>query len=159
MIKLRTINDIFFAIAASDRPKAILVQAQGGNWEPISSATFYQRVLAVARALSEWGIGKGARVAILAENRWEWAVADFATLALGAVDVPIYPTLLAEQIAALLADSGARVIFVSTQAQYDKIASIRARTAIERIVVMDQASTPDGIAFSSLLEKIGRAHV
>jgi long-chain acyl-CoA synthetase len=157
VINLRTINDIFFAIAASARPKAILVQAPDGSWEPISSPSLYQRVLAVARSLTAWGIGKGERVAILSENRWEWAVADFATLALGAVDVPIYPTLLAEQIAALLADSGARVIFVSTQAQYDKIASIRTRTAIERIVVMDQASTPDGIAFSSLLEQAAGA--
>ena len=45
---------------------------------------------------------KGDRIALIAENRWEWAVTDFAALAIGAVDVPIYPTLTGEQIAALV---------------------------------------------------------
>jgi long-chain acyl-CoA synthetase len=52
----------------------------------------YQRVRVFADVLAGWGMKKGDRVAILAENRWEWAVADFAALAMGAVDVPIYPT-------------------------------------------------------------------
>ncbi len=95
------------------------------------------RVYAIAQAFTSWGIVKGDRIALLAENRWEWPVVDFATLVLGAADVPIYPTLTAEQIASLLIDSGARIAVVSTQAQYDKIASIRSRTQLERVVVMD----------------------
>ena len=75
---------------------------------------------------------------------------DFATLVLGAVDVPIYPTLTAEQIAVLLVDSGARVAVVSTEAQYRKLASIRGQTQLEHIVVMDQL---DGVTtLSSLLQ-------
>ena len=109
------------------------------------------RVRAVAAALRSWGIGKGDRVAILAENRWEWAIADFACLGLGAVDVPIYPTLLAGQIAPLLADSGSRAIFVSTRVQYDKIAAVRSRTRLERVVIMDEANLPDAVTFSSLV--------
>ena len=110
-----------------------------------------QRVRAVAAALRSWGIGKGDRVAILSENRWEWAIADFACLALGAVDVPIYPNLLADQIIPLLADSGSRVIFVSTRAQYDKIAPHRSATALEHVVVMDDDILPGAETFSSLI--------
>ena len=73
------------------------------------------RVYAIAQAFTSWGIVKGDRIALLAENRWEWPVVDFATLVLGAADVPIYPTLTAEQIASLLIDSGARVAVVSTE--------------------------------------------
>ncbi len=99
---------------------------------------------ALGECLRYWGIVKGDRIALLAENRWEWPVVDFATLVLGAVDVPIYPTLTAEQIAALLIDSGARVAVVSTEAQYRKIASIRSQTQLERIVVMDQIAGLEG---------------
>ena len=67
------------------------------------------------------GLVKGDRVAILSENRWEWAVTDFATLAMGGVDVPLYGTLTPEQIGYMLRDSGAKVVVVSTGEQYDKI--------------------------------------
>lgn len=136
----------------------MLAEDGSGQWRAISSEQVYQRVRAVAQALRSWGIGKGDRVAILAENRWEWAVADFACLAIGAVDVPIYPTLLAEQIAPLLEDSGARAIFVSTPAQFEKIRGIAPNTPIERLVVMDDlpqdphhAESPAVVLFSSLI--------
>src|SRR5579859_4505196 len=102
---IRTLNDLFLRVAAAANPCAVLWQSASSDWQPISSDQIYQRVRAVAHALHNWGIGKGDRVAIIAENRWEWAVADFAILALGAVDVPIYPTLTGEQIAELLIDS------------------------------------------------------
>ena len=151
MLNLKTLNDILFVIAASNRERAILTQDAAGAWQPISGSQIYQRVRSVAEAFSNWGIQKGDRIAILGENRWEWAVADFAALALGAVDVPIYPTLTAEQIAILLADSGARIAVVSTRTQYEKVASTRAQTAIEHIVLMDEEGTADAVLFSSLI--------
>src|SRR6185312_5347567 len=145
------LNDIFFIVAAANHERAILAQDAHGAWQPISGNQIYQRVRALAAAFREWGISKGDRIAILSENRWEWAVTDFAALSLGAVDVPIYPTLTAEQSADLLADSGARVAVVSTLAQYEKVAQHRARTAVERILIMDEEGTPDAVRFSSLL--------
>ena len=64
-------------------------------------------------------------------------IADFASLLLGAVTVPIYATLTAEQTAYILRDSGARVVFVSSEAQLQKVLSIREQTAVEKIVVFD----------------------
>ncbi|MGA7523012.1 MAG: long-chain fatty acid--CoA ligase [Acidobacteriaceae bacterium] len=151
MLQLKTLNDIFFTMAESRRDRAILWQDAAGSWQPISSEQFAQRVRAVAAALTSWGIRNGDRVAILSENRWEWAVADFACLALGVVDVPIYPTLLAEQIAPLLADSGSRAIFLSTRTQYDKIAAIRDATMLEHVVIMDEEALPGADTFASLL--------
>ncbi len=109
-----------------------------GTWQRISSRQLYQRVRALASAMAAWGIGKGDRVAILAENRWEWAVTDFAVLALGAVDVPLYATLTEDQIATMLADSGARIVVVSSAQQYEKVAAARSRTVVEKILVMDR---------------------
>ena len=62
----------------------------------------------------------------MSENRWEWAVTDFAMLAIGAADVPIYPTLTGEQVAELVRDAGCRIAVVSTRLQYDKL-SLRPR--------------------------------
>lgn len=126
-----------------------------GQWQAITGYQLYARVRSLATALSGWSIGKGDRVAILSENRWEWAVTDFAVLALGAVDVPLYATLTARQVATMLADSGARVVFVSSAQQYEKVAALRDETSIEKIVLMDPL--PHGaqaIAFSSLMPTI-----
>jgi long-chain acyl-CoA synthetase len=151
VLQLQTLNDILITLAANPREQAILVQDKSAGWKPVSSAEFLRRIRSVAAALRAWGIAKGDRVAILAENRWEWAVADFACLAIGAVDVPLYPTLLPEQIGQLLADSGARFIFVSTPAQYDKIAAIRATTALDHVVLMDDDPAPGAAPFSELV--------
>jgi long-chain acyl-CoA synthetase len=138
MFTLETLVDVVALVAKSNRERAILWQDASGNWQPISSRDLLTRVYALANTFLSWGINKGDRIAILAENRWEWPVVDFATLVLGAVDVPIYPTLTAEQVALLLNDSGARVAVASTEAQYRKLASIRDQTKLEHIIVMDQ---------------------
>src|ERR1700733_6369510 len=152
MFNLETLVDVVTLIAASKRERAILWQDTAGNWHPFSRTEVPARGYATAQVFASWGIVKGDRIALLAENRWEWPVIDFATLVLGAADVPIYPTLTAEQIAGLLIDSGARVAVVSTQAQYNKIASIRSRTQLERIVVMDDIAGQDSTPLSSLLK-------
>ncbi|HVT98151.1 MAG TPA: long-chain fatty acid--CoA ligase, partial [Acidobacteriaceae bacterium] len=152
MPTLRTLNDIFLAIADSPRDRAMLFQDAAGAWQPISALQVYQRVRALAETLRSWGVRKGDRVAILAENRWEWAVADFACLAIGAIDVPIYPNLLTDHIVPLLVDSGSRILFVSTRAQYEKIAPRSAATPLEHIVIMDDDPTATGAeSFSSLI--------
>ncbi len=151
---LETANDVFFRLVELDRAEAILQQSADGFWQPISARQVYARVRSLAAALLAWGIIKGDRIAILAENRWEWAVTDFGVLAIGAVDVPIYPTLTGEQTAALLADSGSRIAFVSTREQYEKVAAVRGRTRLERIVLMDGFGAEagiDAVAFSSLM--------
>ncbi len=152
MLDLRTLNDIFFNITSSHRERAMLWQNASEEWQPVSAAQLYQRVRALGETFLSWGINKGDRIALLAENRWEWAVTDFAALAIGAVDVPIYPTLTAEQIAVLLADSGCRIAVVSTRKQYEKVESILHQTQVEHIVLMDEEGTPDAVLFSSLLK-------
>ena len=148
---ISTVNDLFRRVANAANPRAVLWQDEFGQWQPISSDLIYQRVRALAQAFLGWGAKKGDRIALISENRWEWAITDFATLAIGAADVPIYPTLTGEQIAALLNDADCRIVVVSTRQQFDKLHSVLAMTKLERVVIMD-APAPDGaIAFSSLL--------
>jgi len=149
---ITTINDLFCRVAAAANSRAILWQDEFGQWQPISSDQIYQRTRALAQAFLSWGAKKGDRIAIIAENRWEWAITDFAALAIGAADVPIYPTLTGEQIAALIADAGCKIAVVSTRQQFDKLNAVRSQTQLERVVMMDSAAPPEGaVPFSQLM--------
>ncbi|HKD62337.1 MAG TPA: long-chain fatty acid--CoA ligase [Terracidiphilus sp.] len=152
MPSLSTLNDLFSRVAAAKNPRAILWQDESGNWQPISSDQIYHRVRTLSEVFISWGAKKGDRIALVAENRWEWAIADFAILAMNAVNVPVYPTLTGEQIAVLLADADCKIAIVSTRQQFDKINAVRSRTELEHIVIMDSAAAPEGsIAFSTIL--------
>src|ERR1700712_917131 len=109
MFQLETLVDVIGLVAASKRERVFLCQDGSQQWQPMSSDALMAPGDAVGQGVTAWGGAQGGRIALLAENRWEWPVVDFATLVLGAADVPIYPTLTADQIAALLIDSGARV--------------------------------------------------
>ncbi|HWT66971.1 MAG TPA: AMP-binding protein, partial [Terracidiphilus sp.] len=149
---LKTINDLFCRIASMGNPRVVLWQDEFGNWLPLSSDQIYQRVRRLAEVLLGWGEQKGSRIALISENRWEWAVTDFATLAIGAVNVPIYPTLTGEQIAVLIEDAGCKTAVVSTRQQFEKLNAVRKLTGLERIVMMDPIAAPDGaISLSELL--------
>jgi long-chain acyl-CoA synthetase len=154
---LATINDILLLVASRKENVAVLRRDAKGAWQPVSGDELYRAVAALTRSLKKLGIVQGDRIALIAENRWEWAATDFAALAMGAVDVPIYPTLTAEQTGALLADSGSRIAVVSTRKQYEKVAAVRHRTRLEHIVVMDNESLPDTLNFHDLLGLIGDA--
>jgi long-chain acyl-CoA synthetase len=111
---------------------------EAGEWKSISATKFYSMTAGVAAALRNWGISKGDRIAIISENRPEWTIADFAIALSGAVVVPMFPTLPADQTKFLLQDSGARAAFVSTKKQLKKILAIAGETSIEQIVMMDK---------------------
>src|ERR1700744_1841192 len=153
MFKVDTLIDVIALLAAGKRQRAVLWQDASGSWLPTSSDDLVGRIYTLANTFGTWGIGQGDRIAILAENRWEWPLVDFATLAVGAADVPIYPTLTAEQIAVLLNDSGARTAVVSSEIQYRKIAAILRQTKLEHIVVMDEIADLESpaVTLSSLL--------
>jgi long-chain acyl-CoA synthetase len=159
---ISTINDLFLRVGTAANPRAVIWQNEIGQWKTISSDQIYQRVRSLAEAFLDWGATKGDRIALISENRWEWTVTDFATLAIGAADVPIYPTLPGEQVAALINDAGCRIAVVSTRQQFDKVNAVRGKTQLERILIMDSAVVPEGaIGFSTVLTEAdarGSAH-
>jgi len=152
-MSLTTLNDVFFAAAERSLDCAMLYR-EAGKWLPISSSDFRRNVVRTAYALQQCGIRKGDRVAILSENRPEWSTADFAILLLGAVTVPVYSTLTPEQTAFTLRDSGAGLIFVSSEQQLRKVVSILPQTDIKKIVVMDHVQLPsDARASYALMDQ------
>jgi long-chain acyl-CoA synthetase len=151
MQDVKTINDAFLKVSSRGDRTAWLWQDPSGEWKSISASEIYGRVRLLARALAGWGVVKGDCVALMSENRWEWPVTDFAVLALGAVDVPLYMTLTPEQVGYMLRDCGAKVAVVSNQEQYDKLCAAGDLPALEHVVVMDGGPFDGAETFASLL--------
>ncbi len=151
-----TLVDLFFEAVERHGAAAAFRYERGGQWQTLRYAEVGERVQRLTRALAELGIEAGDRVALLSENRPEWALTDYACLCLGAIGVPIYATLPAHHVAYLLEHSGARLIFVSDAEQLDKVRQIRSDApALSRIIVFDDLATqdPDVVTFSQLLER------
>jgi len=150
-----TLNQLFFEAAERyDKPDALQFKS-GGQYRPISHKVLLERVRHLARGLRLADVLRSDRVAILSENRPEWAIADYACLTAGLTDVPLYPTLPAEQIAYILRDSGAVAIFVSNAEQAAKIASIRRELGALRTIIAFDEGVAGADTTLSALEALG----
>ncbi|GBE14219.1 long-chain-fatty-acid--CoA ligase FadD15 [bacterium BMS3Abin14] len=96
-----------------------------GSWQPVSWKDLSKAYREVARGLACLGFKRGDRIAILSENRPEWAFADLGILAMGGIDIPFYWTLTPAQLEYILLDCTAGAIFVSNLEYLDKILKIR----------------------------------
>jgi long-chain acyl-CoA synthetase len=153
-----TLTQLFVeATEEHDLPNAMQTKV-GGAYQPISHRTIADRVRHLVFGLKALGVTAGNRVAILSENRPEWAIADYACLMAGMTDVPIYPTLPADQIAYILRDSGAVAIFLSTKEQAAKIANVRSELpALQHVIVFDEDAATGGAIRIAALEAKGAA--
>jgi long-chain acyl-CoA synthetase len=131
---------------------------RGGAWVELTYREFADRVHELSLGLLELGINPGDRVAILSENRPEWAIADYACLTARCTDVPIYPTLPAKQVEHNLCDSGAVAIFVSSRTQLEKVNGLRYRVPLLRHVIgFDDDATGNGVLSLNQMCGLGRA--
>jgi long-chain acyl-CoA synthetase len=149
-----TINRIFFEAIDRFGPHEALRFKREGRWQSLTYREVELQVAHTAFLLMGCKLVPGDRVAILSENRPEWAVVDYAALALGLVVVPVYPTLPADQVAFILRDSGARAVFASSVAQLEKILPLRSQLpALERVFGFDRDTEGGGIqSLDRLLE-------
>jgi long-chain acyl-CoA synthetase len=136
-----------------------MLYKEHGAWRPISSAELCDTIRDQALGLRALGVAPGDRIAILSENRPEWTTTDFGILSAGGITVPIYPTLLRDQVAYILKDSGARVVFVSTPAQVEKaLDACRGRDGAVTIVAFDAPEPlPPGVRTWASVVALGAA--
>ena len=111
---------------------------EDGAWRTLATAQVRARTEALTWALAAAGIGAGDRVAIISPTRLEWALADYAILRIGAVVVPLYPSLAPEPMAYVLEHAGARLAFVAGDDEWQRLATVRSRLSeLERVVSFD----------------------
>jgi long-chain acyl-CoA synthetase len=156
--ELTTLADLPFHVLGR-HPKPLLIgQCRHGVITGESTRDWFDRVRDLALGLMSFGVGKGDRVVIMSESRPEWLLTDFAILTAGAVTVPVYSTLTPGQARYIIQDAGARVAFVSTADQLEKLQRIRHELpSIEVIIAFDPPVTPS-ISVLSLQAVAGRGH-
>lgn len=138
-----SIAQLFFdACQQFDKKDAVLVKTDG-TYKPISHRFWRQRVNHFARGLISLGVQIDEKVAILAETRFEWTIADLGIVCAGGVNVPIYPTSSVDDIAYILDNSDAVGVVASSAEQIDKLLSIKDQLPKLRfIIVMDKLDDP-----------------
>ncbi|MDD5765720.1 MAG: long-chain fatty acid--CoA ligase [Candidatus Marinimicrobia bacterium] len=126
----------FFQNVQAFSDKAAVLTKVSGIFRPVTYRELGTIVRAIALVLDSWGIRKGDRIALMSDNREEWFMSDMACISIGAVCVPVYPTLSAMQISELMKHSEPRMIFFSTQDLLKKIRE--SNYQFESIVSFDQ---------------------
>lgn len=140
-----TLTELFLSSIEkyADRLAYRYFPGEGDALEDVTYGEVYEVVSAAAAGLQALGLTAGEKVAILSENCIEWAFADFACLCAGVLDVPIYSTLTVPQVAYILENSGAQLIFVSDTEQAEKALAASRQIGRElRIVMFDPKAPP-----------------
>ncbi len=141
-----------------DKP-ALAHKPKDGTYQDITYTEFGESVDAFSKGLRTLGVEKGDRVAILSENRPEWAISDFGILKAGAVNVPMFSTLTSAQVGFILKDSAAKIICVSTNDQLMKVNAITDELpSLDRIIIYNEMEEeiPEGVSQFVDVCKLGK---
>jgi long-chain acyl-CoA synthetase len=110
-----------------------------GEWQALSTKDFLDRSMRLSKALIHLGISSGDRVAVASTNRYEWNILDIAVQQVGAVLVPLYPTISAKDYAYILNDCSAAYMFVGNQEIADKITEVKPQlTTLKEVYSFDE---------------------
>ena len=140
MMKPQNLTALLYDTASRFPDKKALYYKEGGHFRPLTWSEVAARVDSLAAFLATQGLREGDRIALISENRPEWLMVDFAALALGAIIVPVYPSLTPSEIQFILADSGCRWVAVSGKTLFEKIAAAQKNLpAIEGILAFDSS--------------------
>ena len=151
---VETIGQLFLNTIASYPKPDILLYKDKGRYTPISSDEFGRRVRHFALGLKSLGCKPGDKVVILSENCPEWVIADFANLSLGAVTVPIYPTLVPQQVRFIISDSDAAFVICSSPDLWKKVDEIKKDLPKVAHFISFQPEAPPGVlSLPALMEK------
>ncbi|NDP58267.1 MAG: long-chain fatty acid--CoA ligase, partial [Oxalobacteraceae bacterium] len=149
---------------AQQRPDALAIrQKKFGIWQPVSWAAYYRRACDVGLGFRALGLGPGAHVAILSENRLEWVLTQLGAGVVGAITVGVYSTSPSNEIAYVLNHSDTEVIICEDQEQADKVlAAIDQLPLLQKIIVLEKkgydethALDPQRVMRFSELEAMG----
>ncbi len=145
--EIATLVDLFRR--AVGRGRDLLHYKKDGAWRHVSSRELESQVRTMAMGLYALDVRAGDRVGILSENRIEWTIADLAALNCGAADAPIYSTQSPKQVTYILNDAAVEVLFISNQAQYDRLRDALNNCPHLRVIIsFDSVNAPPGKVMS-----------
>lgn len=127
-MEVKRIFDIPYYSKAHFEKDDFVCDKRNGKWEKISTDEYIRITNQLSRALLKYGIKKGDRIALItSNNRVEWCFFDQAALQIGAVTVPIYPSISSEDCLYNLENSGSKICIVSDEKLFDKINTIKSQ--------------------------------
>ncbi|MEE8604284.1 MAG: long-chain fatty acid--CoA ligase [Candidatus Aminicenantaceae bacterium] len=151
---VETICQLFSNTIQSYPRENLMLYKKEGQYVPISTEEFGIKVRHFSLGLKELGLNPEDKLVILSETRPEWVMTDIANLCAGGITVPIYPSLIAEQIKYIVENSDAKIVVYSDSEQGDKVAEIRADLSNVTHYVTFESEAPDGVlTFDQVLEK------
>ena len=151
---VETISQIFLNTVKTYIKDDLLAAKIEGRYAPISTEEFARRVKHLSLGLADLGLGQGDKLVIFSENRPEWTITDFAALCAGAVTVPIYTSLMPEQVKYIINDSDARIVVCSNRNLWLKVEAVRAELrSVHHFILIDEEG-PQGVV--SLSEVMAR---
>ena len=158
---IATLADLPFYVSGRFPKSELIRRCTAEGFEDYSSRTFFDKIRDLSLGLSGLGIGSGDRVALLSGSRPEWVIADFAILTIGAITVPIYPTLPLEQVGYIVKDAGISVAIVEDEIQASKVRQLRSSILpkLSMLIIFDaKQNTSDSSQELTLDELQSRGH-
>jgi long-chain acyl-CoA synthetase len=149
VVPAATAPDLWRRVLARGATAPAYLEETAAGWRPVSWEAAAERVELLAHGLLARDVRRGDAVAVLARTRLEWVLLDWATMAIGAVVVGLYPSNSAKECAYVLAHSEAVLAFAEDEVQEEKLAGARAETVLRDIVRFDALA---------VVEEEGRAH-
>ena len=136
-------------------PKAdLMLYKEAGEYKPISTEEFGDWVIYLSLGLRELGLNKGDKLALLAENSPEWVMTDLASLCLGSITVPIYTSLVPEQIKYIVNDSDTKVVVCSDLSIWEKVKSVKDKMKnVEYFLIMGDEAPEGTVLLSEVIER------
>jgi long-chain acyl-CoA synthetase len=140
-----TLSQLFLNSVRSYPKDGFLLVKKQGVYAPISMGAFGDAVKFLSLGLRALGFSKGDKLIILSENRPEWTITDFACLSNGGITVPIYTTLVPEQMKYIINDSDAKIVVYSNPDQWKKIDEIKAELPQVKHFITFEPEAPPGV--------------
>ncbi|HPW16799.1 MAG TPA: long-chain fatty acid--CoA ligase [Candidatus Aminicenantes bacterium] len=154
---VETLSQLFLNTCRTYVKDALLLVKKDGRYAPISTQEFGRRVEHLSLGLADLGLAPGDKLVILSENRPEWTMTDLAALCAGAVTVPIYTSLMPDQIRYIINDSDAKVVVCSNRELWLKVEAVRAGLPnVHHFVLIDEEG-PKGVGTLAEIMARGKA--
>jgi long-chain acyl-CoA synthetase len=140
-----TIPQMFLNTTKTYVKNDLLAAKKDGHYVPIPTEEFARRVRHLSLGLADLGLTPGEKLVIFSENRPEWTITDFAVLCAGGVTVPIYTSLMPEQVKYIINDCDARIVVCSNRDLWLKVEAVRHELPnVHHFVLIDEEG-PRGI--------------
>jgi long-chain acyl-CoA synthetase len=151
---VETLSQLFLNTVKTYIKPDLLAAKRDGHYVPIPTEEYARRVRHLSLGLADLGLGSGDKLALLAENRPEWHITDMAVLCAGAVTVPIYTSLMPEQIKYMINDSDAKIVVCSNRNLWLKVEAVRGDLkAVKHFVLMDEEGPPGVMSLSEIMSR------